>query len=482
MAFRKINVNAPFFSNIEDESRSMAVAEERRDVIKDTLGITIRRPGLAEFASLPFAVDGHYYWEEKDLVYIVAGGNLYSLNRYGFTSLIASSLFGDGEHVVWAESADYTLVTPGATRKLFITNGGKIVSYDGTTAQQLTDPDVPDNSSHIIIFDSYLLSNDTATARFDESILYSEVANPESFQGAFFSAENKSDKINAMHKGWDEIALFGSRSIENFYNDGVTPFAPIPGGNVESGTLSPWTIKLEQSSYFYLDSGRKLIRLVGRQPTEVSQAIDNLLDGDVDYANAEGEIFTLGSRKLYLLTINDRTFAFDYEKSEWVGEWGHWVEATASYDPFKARNIINVKQWGKTLCTDRTNGKIYTLDFDTYQDDGQEIRSAVITGNIDHGTGRDKRSNELRIRLKRGQVAKVTTSDIEPLMLVRWRDNGSKVWSNYRQIPLGFQGDTEFYYSLYQLGTYQARQYEFVVTDNTPFSIVEVEEDVELQR
>lgn len=483
MAFRKIQVNAPFFSNIEDESRSSAVSKERRDVIKDTLGSTIRRPGLSTFgAGLGFVADGAFYWEEKDLVYLVAGTNLYSLNKLGQTALIGSGLFGDGGNVAWAESADFTLVTPGATRKLFAANGGKIVSYDGATAKQLDDADAPQSVSHIVLFDSYMLANDLARPKYDESILHSKVADPISWEGAFFSAENKSDRINAMHSAWDEIALFGSRSIENFYNDGVTPFVPIPGGNVESGTLSPWTIKNAGNSYIYLDSGRKLIRLAGRQPVEVSQAIDNLLDGDVDYANARGEVFTLGSRKIYLLTINERTFAFDYEKNEWVGEWGSWVESTATYGPFRARNIINIKQWGLTLGTDITNGKIYKLDFDTYRDDGQEIRSAVITGNIDHGTGREKRSNELRLRLKRGQVQRLTPDDIGPVMLVRWRDNGSKVWSNYREVMLGWHGDTEFYYSLYQLGSYRARQYEFVVTDDTPFSIVEVEEDADLLR
>lgn len=467
---------------MEDESRSSVVSAERRDVIKDTLGTTIRRPGLSVFSDLPATIDGMYYWEHKDLVYLVSGKNLYSMDKRGNTALVGSDIFGEGMHVTWAESADLTLITPGAVRKIFAANGENIVEYDGITAQKLQDADAPANVSHIIMFDSYLLANDIATPKFDESILYSKVADPISWEGAFFSAENKSDPINAMHKGWDEIALFGSRSIENDYNDGTTPFLPIPGGNIESGTLSPWTIKLAGNSYIYLDSGRKVIRLTGRQPVEVSQAIDNLLDGDVDYENAEGEVFTLGSRKIYLLTINSRSFAFDYEKNEWVGEWGSWDEPTATYNQFQARNILNVKQWGVTLCTDKINGNIYKLDFDTYRDNGQEIRSAVITGNIDHGTGREKRSNELKVRLKRGQVSKVTIDDVEPVMLVRWRDNGLKVWSNYRQIPLGFQGETEFYYSIYQLGSYRARQYEFVVTDDTPFSLVEVEEDVELLR
>lgn len=483
MTFQKIQVNAPFFSNIEDESRSSVVSEERRDVIKDTLGSTIRRPGLSTLGTgLPAAADGAFYWEEKDLVYLVAGRNLYSLNKLGQTALVGEDVLTDGQNVSWAESADFTLVTAGAFRKLFVANGGQTVVYDGSTASKIVSPEIPARSSHIVMFDSYLLANDLARAKYDESILHSKVADPLEWEGAFFSAENKSDRINAMHSAWDEIALFGSRSIENFYNDGVTPFVPIPGGNVESGTLSPWTIKVAGNSYIYLDSGRKLIRLTGRQPIEVSQAIDNLLDGEVDYANARGEVFTLRSHKIYLLTINERTFAFDYEKNEWVGEWGSWDESKAVYGPFRARNILNVKQWGMTIGTDITNGKIYRLGFDTYRDDGQEIRSAVITGNIDHGTGRQKRSDELKIRLKRGQVQRLSPDDIGPVMLVRWRDNGSKVWSNYREVALGFQGETEFYHSLFQLGSYRARQYEFVVTDDTPFSLVEVEEDVTLLR
>ena len=54
MALRKIEVNAPFFSNIEDDARSSVVSAERRDVVKDTLGATVRRPGLSVFTDLPF--------------------------------------------------------------------------------------------------------------------------------------------------------------------------------------------------------------------------------------------------------------------------------------------------------------------------------------------------------------------------------------------------------------------------------------------
>jgi len=135
------------------------------------------------------------------------------------------------------------------------------------------------------------------------------------------------------------------------------------------------------------------------------------------------------------------------------------------------------------LCTDKTQGIIYKLDFDSYRDDGDEIRSSIITGWYGHGTTRGKRVNELKLRIKRGTVDKTTKTQVEPKMLVRWADDGSEVFSNWRDVFLGFKGDTEFNYSLYQMGSYDHdRRYEFLCTDNTPFSIVQAEEDVELLR
>jgi len=483
MPFRKIPVNVPFWSNMEKESRDV-VAEERRDVIKDAKGSTIRRPGLSDFGltELPGPADGVYYWENKDLVYIVSAGNLYSMNDAGTITLIESGLFGSGSHVVWDESADLTLITTGAVRKLFATNGGEIVEYDGTTAQKLTDADAPSLSSHVLMFDTYLLSTELSDEKWDESIKFSKVADPTNFEGAFFSAENKPDPIIAMHSEWDEIALFGTKTLESFYNNGVDPFLPIPGATVKQGTLSPWTIKVIDNAWFMFNTKRRVVRIDGRQATRISLPIDDILSDAPDVSGATGEEISLGGMNLYLLDINDRTFVYDYALREWVSEWGFWNTSAADYEKFKARNFLNIEQWNITICTDKETGKVYKIDKDTFRDSGNEIRSTIITGNIDHGTGREKRSNELRLKLKRGDKVKVDPSDIEPQLTVRWKDNGSSTYSNTRIVNLGFEGDDEFYYSLFQLGTYRARQYEFACTDDTAFTIVEVEEDVELLR
>ena len=484
MTLLKIPVNAPFWSNAEDESKQAIVSYQRRDVMKDALGSTIRRPALIEFQTgLAGPAIGQYYWENKDLVYISAGKNLYSLSENGSLNLISANQYGDGKHMTWAESGNFELVTAGATRKLFSANGDRIAVYDGSTVSKLNGANAPVRSSHIINFDSYTLSNELNEERYDESVLFSEVADPINFQGEFFSAENKPDPIVAIHSEFDEIAMFGTKSMENFYNNNIDPFVAIPGGNVKQGTLSPWTIKALGESWLMLNRKKRLVRIDGRIGQEVSQAIDDILRDSPDITNAYSDIIETKDKRLYLLHINGRALVYDYDLNEWVGEWGSWNKTTATYKDFKARNFLFVEPWNMILCTDKTQGIIYKLDFDSYRDDGDEIRSSIITGWYGHGTTRGKRVNELKLRIKRGTVDKTTKTQVEPKMLVRWADDGSEVFSNWRDVFLGFKGDTEFNYSLYQMGSYDHdRRYEFLCTDNTPFSIVQAEEDVELLR
>jgi hypothetical protein len=110
-----------------------------------------------------------------------------------------------------------------------------------------------------------------------------------------------------------------------------------------------------------------------------------------------------------------------------------------------------------------------------YQDAGDLIRSSWITGHIDHGTSRTKRSNTLRIKARRGEGGSSDST-----LMLRWRDNGSKTWSNTRNISLGKTGEFEFFKDEYRLGSYNSRQYELSITDNVPLSMVYIEEDIEV--
>lgn len=479
MAFVKLDVNAAVWSNIEDESRTLA-SESKHDVMKDLAGSTVRRPALiSHVTGYPAAPDGQYYWENTDTKYIVAGGDLYSENQNGVKTLIASNLFEVGTRVVWAEVGDTTIVTPGAVRKIFATNGGRIVEFDGTTAQKLTDGDAPTQSTFIAVLDTYLISNDLSDPSKDESFFYSEVADPTSWLGEFASAEGSPDKLNGLLVGWNELTLFGTSTIEPWYTATSGGFTPLKASIIEQGTKAPYTIQKVDNAWFLLNTNRRMIRIDGRQPSIISQPIDDILDGLTDYGDPEADVITGNGKALYLLSVADTTLVFDYSINEWLGEWNFWDKDKSEYTRFKGRNILNIKPWGETHCTDHKEGIVYKLDFDKYEDDGEEIRSSIITGIFDHGTGREKRSNELRLRVKRG---KGDPNGEEPLILVRYRDNGTRTWNNIIEVPIGYEGEDEMYYSVFDQGSYRSRQYEIFCTDNTPFVVVGVEEDVEILR
>jgi len=67
-----------------------------------------------------------------------------------------------------------------------------------------------------------------------------------------------------------------------------------------------------------------------------------------------------------------------------------------------------------------------------------------------------------------------------PVLMLRWRDDGSKTWGNTHELDLGETGEYEFYVSLRRLGMYRSRQYELSVTDDVPVVIADAEELVEV--
>jgi hypothetical protein len=466
MPFNKIQINAPLYQNVDDSELS-ETSPERRDVFRDETGTTVRRPGLSEFTDTGFSnpIDGMYYWEEKDRLFVVTNGKLLSVHENGAVTTIASDVLNVGTRAIFDEA-----INP--TRKLFVVNGSKIVQSDGATAAVLSDANAPTTATHLSVFDTYLLANEPTA----QKVHFSEVGTPESWGAEFFVAEERSDNVVAISHGWGEVACFGTQTVENFYDDGVTPFVPIAGASIETGVSARYSIKLIDNSWFILNEERRLVRIIGRQPQVKSIPVDRIISGLSTVADAIGDHLTVGGRTFYVLTFPaaNKTLVYDYARDEWAGEWGYWENN--EYGRWRGNCCLYIPKWNKHLVGDYENGKIYEISPDVYQDDGNIIRSMWRTGNIDHGTSMKKRSLELRIRARRGLG---DINSVAPTLMIRWRDDGNKAWGNTRNLNMGLAGDTEFYIRLHRLGAYRSRQYEISCTDNIPIGIVSVEENIE---
>lgn len=466
MPFINLPINQELYQNVDDSSLSNK-SPERHDVFMDESGSMVRRPGLEDYTTAGTGpIHGWFYWAYKNLVYLASGKDLYSLSENGTTTLIGSDLFDPSARVIWDEA-----INP--NRKIFGTNGGIPVEYDGSTAQKLTDANAPQLATHLAIFDTYMVANQTGT----QKVEYSVVGKPTVFNAEFVTAEAQSDNLVFVGVGWDEIVAIGKKTQEFFYDDVVTPFVPKPGAIIEEGCISPYSVKLIDNAWFFLNHERKVMRINGRQPLVLSVPVDKVLSGLTNVTDAIGDELTVGGRTFYVLTFptDEKTIVLDYSLNRWEGEWGSWDTITASYKRWRGNCILYVPEWNQHLVGDFQNNKIYKASLTQYQDGDDLIRSSWMTGNIDHGTSLWKRSLRLRIRAKRGEG---DINEDTPVLMLRYRDNGNKAWGNTRNISLGKEGENEFYWEGGPLGRYRSRQYEVSITDNVPLTLVSIEENV----
>jgi hypothetical protein len=283
----------------------------------------------------------------------------------------------------------------------------------------------------------------------------------------------------AIHAGWNEIWLFGEKTREIWYNDGSTPFVPINGSTLSIGCKAPYSIQWIRDSFYWLNNIDQVVKSNGNSYVVVSDAIGNFLTESFEQQNIIGDYLYIDDKHLYVLTNSDYsntglTLVYDTISNEWQGKWGRW---SGEYNRYRGQSYI--KSDIGFLIGDYANGKIYFFG-NTYQDDGGLLRSSWLTGWIDHDTLLRKRSFQLRLRILRGEAQKTINSVIEPCQLmVRWRDDGYRVFGNVHYIDLGKIGDYEYYVSLNRLGIYRMRQYEFSITDNAPCIMASAEELIE---
>ncbi len=444
----------------------------------DELNFINRRPGFDLFKDVGnnSSVEGLYWWDEDEKLVSVVGRHAYTTAEDGTTVDL-----GSGMNLTVRPT--FAVSKPAGVDTLAMANGGKIFTTTGTTITAISDADAPTAVTHIVFFDSYLIANNIGSGTF----YYSNVNDPHTWSALdFASAEGRPDDITAIHVLGRELYLFGPRSIEVWYNDGVTPFRPISGRASRRGVSAPYSIVDVEDSFLFLDENRNVVRLSGGSEQVVSGAVNKLIYDMGDVSDAYADKIYIAGRYFYVITFpsatrNDGsgavgvTLVYDYALQQWY-EWAEWDTTVPEYKPFRARSHAFSLTWGRNFIGDSDpTGEIFELKKDEYQDDGSNIRTMVRTGYIDHGTSLRKCCNNIRLRMKRGDAA------VDPTyMTIKYRDQGNEGFGNEVSRDIGGAGDTDFCVDYHRMGQYRARQYEIVNAENTPFILGNAEENFDV--
>lgn len=475
MATTPLDINAKPYYNTDAIANSIA-ADDMFDCYLETVPgvgfVTRRRPGLKSFTDLATGVqgDGLFWWDAANKLIAISNGQVFEVAKNGVATNITTAALELYQPVTFADGQD-----TGGAPWLYMANGKLVYTTGGNTIAP-SDPNTP-KATHVAFIKGNFLANEPGTNRFDftdtnpatglmDNAYWSSVDNP-------LTCDAKGDKLLSLCAAWQELYAWGSQGLEIWQNDGVTPYSPIPGAFAEGGIEAPYSVVVADNTVFALcviAGARVVVKLQGRAPVVLSEAIGRVLADMPDVSDAIGDLISVGGLSIYLLNFPTakQTWAYDYKNDVWC-RWGHWNSGV--HDQFIGQHSCFVKPWNKHLIMSRVDGKIYELDRATFDDDGIEMVSYRRTGWINNGTYNRKICNQFYIKCKAGM------SDVGTL-LVRFRDEGREEWGPFMEIALSPIGLRDFTAKLNRLGMYRSRQYEFRLSDNTDLVLCGVDTEL----
>lgn len=453
------------------------------NVAIDGKGVVRKRPGIANASGVYADVidsDGivGVFQTTDGSVFAVADESgerqIYAVSDSGFSSLGSGvppfGLRGTGRPT-FAET-EMLVVLAGGREIQRIEKVGKISARLGGS---------PPLASHVIALSNRLLANDMQDDK--TKVRYSDVAlGTTTYAGhevwslggvgtsGYFTAEARPDDVVALAENTGEVFVFGQTTLQTFGPDAVLKFSTI--SSVELGCSAPYSVVKLDSSFYWLDHKRRLVKSDGRSYEAISDPIQKTLDDMTTVSDCFGYHVTDGFFEGLVWTFPTDGRTFVYQKGVGWGQWSGW-------DGSWTRFIVNaacLSPTDGTALVGTTTGYVGELSLDATTDLGSTIRAHVTTGYLNRDTDAKKKCNVVRFSLRRGDAG--TTPG--PQAYFGWRDRPG-AWEQRIPIDLGSSGDTEITREFRSLGApYRRRQWFFEFTGDSALSLVSAVEDFEV--
>lgn len=190
-----------------------------------------------------------------------------------------------------------------------------------------------------------------------------------------YEAEGSPDLLKGQAITHREWWLMGERTIEPFVNTGATTgtFQRAQGAVIEVGLAATHAVAVMDNSVFWLGSDGIVYRANGYTPQRIStHAIEQAI-ARCDLSQAFALTYEDRGHKVFYLTFPDgHTWGFDAATNEW--------HRRKSYGLDRWR-INTLTKWnGYWIAGDFSNGKLYVLDWDIQQEDGQPFERSRVMG------------------------------------------------------------------------------------------------------
>lgn len=377
-------------------------------------GILIGRSGLVEHVSLGARVRAAV--DNNGTLYACAGGAVWKISGGTATSV---GTVVDGATVMAASGTQVAIVTGG---KYYICDGSTTTAY-GTGA--ITNP------TGVAYQDGYFIVTGSSGGR-NDALTVSALDDGATFNALDFAfAENAPDEIKGVISDHGELWLFGSKTVEVWYNSGGAdfPFQRNAGALMERGCHSGQTIAKEDNSVFWVGQDKVVYRSGGSNPEVIStREVEEVLDA----STIEGA-FTFEDRghKFYAIRLTGKpTLCMDITTGLW-SERSTGI-ADTSWTATCAATVGGVQYIGTA------SGKVCTQSDTVFTDDGETIKAEAVSTPLQtqfpgQSVSRVIASLNTGTVDASGQIMLQTTRDGRNWGVEKWRSLGSL--GSYEKTP-----------------------------------------------
>jgi len=413
-------------------------------------------------------------WALKEYLYAVSGGTFYRL------SLIGTSTRWRIEALGTVSGSGPVSISDNGTQ-IFIACNPESFIYNSTTEvfAQITDPDFP-GAVKVGYLDGYFVFNEPNSARvWVTSLLDGLSVDPLDFA----SAEGDPDGLVSLIVDHREAWLFGTNSIEVWYDAGLPdfPLQRIQGAFNEIGCEAPYSVAKLDNGLFWLGSdarGRGIVyRSSGYTGQRIStHAIEWQIQQYGNLSDAIGYTYQQDGHAFYVLIFPtaQTTWVYDVATQAWHERAG-WSNGNF----VRHRSNCQVVYNNEVIVGDFENGNIYAFDLDVYSDNGDIQKWLRSWRALPPNTNNLKRTahHSLQVDCESG-VGTNTGQGSNPQMMLRWSDDGGHTWSNEHWTSVGKIG--EYYRRVIwrRLGMtlkLRDRVYEISGTDPVKLAIMDAE-------
>lgn len=398
----------------------------------------------------------------KNVLYKVSGNTLYKVD----------SNFNQTE-IGTIEGVDRCSLDTDNNNLVITTGVGKPYSFNGATLTQGTDVDLP-NASTVTFINRRMVYDGRGG-----DVVFADLGSPLDVNSLnVANAEADPDDTIAVIAHNAQVYVFGDESTNPYYNSGVgnPPYQVIQNANINLGLDAIHSIAKNKNFVYFLSNELTPYRIEGLAYRSIgSPAIGQAIRKYSKTSDAYGVTFNFDSMNFYLLSFREanETWLFNEESLAWVN-LAHGTNGD--------QHLISDYQfiYGKHVVSDRRNGNLYELDFDTFTDNGNVIQRRRDTLSINSNTfgvpGRDVFMDRLELIIDPGQSLVTEKANI----IMQYSDDNGKSWSAERWQDVGEQGDYTYKLWWFGLGTFRNRMFRFTMTDPINWVIISANADVEL--